>query len=145
MKKIIILAALFCTLFSTAAFAEREPVTDVEKVSQIISDYYPGISGFYEDGLINVQYLMEETLADGSTEYNIRYRFVKSYYEQAEADKILKEKYPYIYAMKRMGLIKDVGVYRIVNKDTKEIVTNVEYKRAERRMHRPMRRSHNIA
>ena len=67
MKKIIILAALFCTLFSTAAFAEREPVTDVEKVSQIISDYYPGISGFYEDGLINVQYLMEETLADGST------------------------------------------------------------------------------
>lgn len=145
MKKIIILAALFCTLFSTTAFAEREPVTDVEKISQVINDYYPGLSGFYEDGLINVQYLMEETLADGSTEYNIRYCFVKKYYDQTEADKILKEKYPYLYAMKRMGFIKDVGVYRIVNKDTKEIVTNVEYKRAERRMHRPMRRNHNVA
>ena len=145
MKKIIVIAALLCTLFSTNAFATKEPVTEEEKISQIINDYYPGLSGFYEDGLIDIEYLMEETLLDGSTEYNIRYRFVKSYYDQTEADKILKEKYPYVYAMKRMGLIKNVGVYKIVNKDTKEIVTNVEYKRVERRMHHPMRTNHNIA
>lgn len=129
MKRFVIIAALFCTLFGTAAFAAKENITDSEKITKVINDYYPGLKDYYGAGVVSVESLQEQTLADGSTEYNIKYKFVKNYYEQSEIDEVLKEQYPDIYAMKRMGVIKDVSVYRFVDKNTGKILTNVAYNR----------------
>jgi hypothetical protein len=129
MKKIMIIAALFCTMFTTNAFAMKEPVTDEEKISEVIANYYPNLKDYYEAGVISLAYLTEETLFDGSTEYNIRYKFVNSFYKEGEVDGVLKEKYPQVYAMKRMGLVKDVFAYRFVDRETGEIHTNVGYTR----------------
>lgn len=137
MKKIIVIAALLCTLFSTNAFATKEPVTEEERISQIINECYPNLREYYYDGLISVQYLMEETLSDGCTEYNIRYKFVNSYYDQSKIDGMLKEQYPSLYALKKFGAIKDVSAYRYVDRETGKILTNVSYNRVEpKRFHR---------
>ena len=125
----MIIAALFCTLFGATAFAAKTPITDEEKISEIISDYYPNLKDYYEAGVISLAFLNEETLLDGSTEYNIRYKFVNSFYKEDELDGVLKEKYPQVYAMKRMGLVKDVFAYRFVDRETGEIHTNVGYTR----------------
>ena len=143
MKKIMIIAALFCTMFTTYAFAMKEPVTDEEKISEVITNYYPNLKDYYEAGVISLAYLTEETLLDGSTEYNIRYKFINSFYKEDEIDGVLKEKYPQVYNLKRMGLVKNVYAYKFVDGETGEIRTNVGYTRnvPERRWpRRPQRR-----
>lgn len=134
MKRFAIIAALFCTLFGFNAFAAKEPVTDKQEMAQIINDYYPHLSNYYEEGVITVASISEETLLDGSTEYNVKYKFVNNFYDSAEADKILKEQYPKVYAMEKMRLIKNVKVYKCVNRNTGEILTNVIYDRNTPRM-----------
>ena len=129
MKRFMIIAALFCTMFTTNAFAMKEPVTDEEKISEVITNYYPNLKDYYEAGVISLAYLTEETLIDGSTEYNIRYKFVNSFYGEDELDTVLKEKYPQVYNLKKMGLVKDVFAYRFVDRETGEIHTNVGYTR----------------
>lgn len=128
MKRFMIIAALFCTLlFSTSAFATREPVTDEERISEIITDYYPGLKDYYEAGVISIAAVTEETLADGSTEINVRYKFVRSFYDENEVDEILKEQYPDVYRLKRFGFVKDVTVYKVVDRETGEILTKLGY------------------
>lgn len=141
MKRFIIAAV--CMLFAVAAFAMKEQVTDEEKISEVITNYYPNLKDYYEAGVISLAFLNEETLLDGSTEYNIRYKFVNSFYGEDELDGLLKEKYPQVYNLKRMGLVKDVFAYRFVDRETGEIKTNVGYTRnvPERRWtRRPHRR-----
>ena len=46
-----------------------------------------------------------------------------------EIDTVLKEQYPDIYRMKQKGVIKDVLVYRFLDKNTGEILTEVSYNR----------------
>jgi hypothetical protein len=141
MKKIMIIAALLCTMFTTNAFAMKEPVTDEEKISEVITNYYPNLKDYYEAGVISLVCLTEETLFDGSTEYNIRYKFVNSFYTEDEIDGVLKEKYPQVYNLKRMGLVKNVYAYKFVDGKTGEIRTNVGYTRnvPERRWSRRFR------
>ena len=127
MKRFII--AALCMLFAVAAFAMKEQVTDEEKISEVITNYYPNLKDYYEAGVISLAYLTEETLIDGSTEYNIRYKFVNSFYTEDEIDGVLKEKYPQVYNLKRMGLVKNVYAYKFVDGETGEIKTNVGYTR----------------
>ena len=127
MKRFII--AALCMLFAVAAFAMKEQVTDEEKISEVITNYYPNLKDYYEAGVISLAHLTEETLLDGSTEYNIRYKFVKSFYGEDEIDGVLKEKYPQVYNLKRMGLVKNVYAYKFVDGKTGEIRTNVGYER----------------
>lgn len=127
MKKIMIIAALFCTLFSTTVFAAKEQITDEQKISRVITNYYPNLKNYYEAGVIEIESLQEETLFDGSTKYDIKYKFVNNYYGNDEIDKALKERYPDVYAMKTKGVIKDVSAFRYVDKETGEILTKVAY------------------
>lgn len=129
MKKIMFIAALFCTLFSNTVFAAKEQITDEQEISKVLANYYPTLKNYYDAGVIEIESLQEETLADGETKYDIRYKFVKNYYDESEIDNVLKEQYPDVYAMKRIGMIKDVSVYRFVYKDTGDILTNVAYNR----------------
>lgn len=142
MKKIMIIAALLCTMFTTNAFAMKEPVTDEEKISEVITNYYPNLKDYYEAGVISLACLTEETLFDGSTEYNIRYKFVNSFYGEDEIDGVLREKYPQVYNLKRLGLVKNVYAYKFVDGKTGEIRTNVGYTRnvPERRWSRRLQR-----
>lgn len=71
--------------------------------------------------------LKEQTLGDGSTEYGIKYKFVKNYYDQAEIDDVLKAQFPDIYMMSKAGILKDISIYRFVDKNTGKILTNVAY------------------
>lgn len=123
----MIIAALFCTLFSTTVFAAKEQITDEQEILKVLTDYYPTLKNYYEAGVIEIESLQEETLADGETKYDIKYKLVKNYYDESEIDNVLKEQYPDIYAMKRMGVIKDVSIYKFVYQDTGDILTNVAY------------------
>lgn len=140
MKKIIFIAALFCTLFSTAAFAAKESITDEQKISKVLAEYYPTLKNYYDAGVIEIESLQEETLADGETKYDIKYKLIKNYYDESEIDNVLKEQYPDIYAMKRMGVIKDVSIFKFVYQDTGDILTNVAYNTAERNREVPRHR-----
>ena len=134
MKKLIIIAVMFCTLFGFNAFAAKEPVTDKQEMAQIINDYYPHLSNYYEEGVITVPSISEETLLDGSTEYNVKYKFVNNYCDEQETNEILKEKYPRLYGLKKMGLIKNVIAIKYADRETGEILTNVVYNRNTARM-----------
>ena len=72
-----------------------------------------------------------ETLPDGTTEYNIKYRFVRNVYEGDEKVKVLKECYPDIYALARAGLVKDVLVYKFVDQNTGQIFNQIAYNWSE--------------
>lgn len=116
---------------SIMAFAMREPVNEPERVSTVINDYYPALRDYYEAGVIDIASLTEEVLADGTTEYNIKYRFVRNVYEGAEKVKVLKECYPDIYALARAGLVKDVLVYKFVDQNTGQIFNQIAYNWSE--------------
>jgi hypothetical protein len=128
MKKISLLAALaIASFFAASAYAGQETITDSEKISSVINDCYPGLKDYYDAGVMSIESFTEETLADGSTEYDITYKFVKNYYDQDEIDNVLKEQYPDIYMMSKAGLLKDISIYRFVDKATGKILTNVAY------------------
>ncbi len=129
MKKITLLAAVIviASSFATSAFAGQNVISDKEKVSEIISNYYPELEDYYNAGVMSVESIQEETLIDGSKEYDITYKFVRSLCDREEADDILKEQYPEVYRMNKAGLLKDLSVCRYVVKDTGEILTNVSY------------------
>ena len=127
MKKIILLAATFCAFFGTSAFAAQETITNDENISKVINECYPGLKDYYEAGVMSVESLQQQTLADGSTEYDIKYKFVKNYYDQGEIEEVLREQYPDIYGMSKAGIIKDISIYRFVDKGTGKILTNVAY------------------
>ena len=126
MKKIALLLIALLT-FAVSSFAMRETVTDSEKISYVISEYYPSLARYYEEGLIQVASLTEETLLDGDTEYNIRYRFVNAYCEGKELDDVLVKKYPNEYILYKAGMIKDVSVIKYVDRETGEIETHLAY------------------
>ena len=88
---------------------------------------YPELKDYYEAGVMSIESLKEQTLGDGSTEYGIKYKFVKNYYDQAEIDEVLKEQFPDIYRMSKAGILKDISIYRFVDKNTGKILTNVAY------------------
>lgn len=143
MKKIALLLTILFGLFVSPLYAMKEPVVDEGKVSEIVHLYYPNLVEYYDEGVMDVVWLYQETLGDGSTQYDIRYKFVNNYYEGEELEKVLREQYPDIYMMRRGGFLKDVCAYKFVDKATGKILTYVAYNRAvpERRpMPRMMRR-----
>ena len=130
MKKISLLAAIaIATVFSTNAFAARETITDSEKISEIINECYPDLKAYYDSGVMSIESLQEETLGDGCTQYDLKYKFVRSILDQSEIDDVLKEQYPEVYMMNKTGLLKDLSVCRFVDKTTGDILTNVTYNR----------------
>ena len=135
MKKLVSIIAI-AMAFAVSAFAAKEPIVENEKISEVITNYYPNIANYYDEGLIKVDALTEDTLADGSTEYNIRYHFTRYQYTGEELNKILKEKYNDIYRLKIFGLVKDVTVIKYVDKETGEITEHIYYNRTRRPMHR---------
>lgn len=141
MKKIALLLTVVFSLFASNAFAMREPVTDNEKISYVISEYYPALVRYYEAGLIEVASLTEETLLDGDTEYNIRYKFVNAYCDGKELDDVLVKSYPNEYILYKAGMIKDVSVFKYVDRETGEIETHLSYNWVfpSRRPRRPFR------
>ena len=136
MKKFFIIAALFAALAFTAK-AEPETINDVEEIEFVIDNYYPHLTKYKEAGVLDVVYLNEESLYDGSTEYNIRYKFVNHYCTGEEMDNILKERRPDVYVLNNAGLLKDVCVIKYVDKNTGNIDVKVSYNwnLSQRRQH----------
>lgn len=136
MKKIaLFIVMMFASL--SLGFAMKEPVVDEAEVEKVIVEAYPHLVDYYEAGVVEVESMTEETLIDGSREYNIRYKFVNSYYDASELDGVLKKEYPWLYRMNEMGIVKVVCAFRYVDKESGEIKTHVAYKRnmPERRHH----------
>lgn len=129
MKNLFFIAAIFCTLLCGTAFASDGTIRDEKEISEIISNYYQGLKDYYDSGLIRVESLNETTLFDGSKEYKIKYKYVKNFYDQSEIDGVLMKEFPRLYSLKKMGLVKDVCVYRYVDKETGEIRTDTAYNR----------------
>lgn len=143
MKKIFLLIATAIALFfSTSANAAKEPVTDIEKIHTIIDECYPNLKGYYDAGVMNVVFLNEETLSDGSTEYNIRYKFVNEYYSEGEIAGLLEKEYPNEFILYKAGLLKDVSAFKYVDKETGNIETHLSYNWKFPVRRRPMRHMH---
>ena len=131
MKKMILAIAIaFATIFT--ANAAKEPVTDEFKVIEVIEDYYPHLMNYFSEGVLEIASLTEDELLDGSTEYNLKYRFVPYHLTEDELNVLLKSDYTNLYYMKRFGLIKDVSAIRFVDKNTGEVLTKVSYNNVER-------------
>ena len=132
MKKMILaIATIFAMMFS--ANAAKEPVTDEFKVVEVIETVYPHLMNYFQEGVLEIASLTEETLADGETEYNIKYKLVNYHLTESELNELLKKDYTNLYYMKRFGLIKDVSAIKFVDKNTGKILTHVAYNRGDRR------------
>lgn len=143
MKKIFLLIATAIALFfSTSANAAKEPVTDAEKIQHIITDYYPNLKSYYDAGVMSIVFLNEETLGDGSTEYNIRYKFSNEYYQESEIAGLLEREYPNEFILYKAGLLKDVSAFKYVDKETGNIETHLSYNWKFPVRRRPMRHMH---
>ena len=129
MKKFFFIAAAAFMFFGVSAFAAKDVVTDNDEILTLIEEYFPGIKDYYDEGVIKVDRVEEENLMDGTTECVVYYKLVKNFYDQDEIDEVLKEQFPNIYMMKKRGVIKDVAVYKFLDKSTGEIVTDVAYSR----------------
>lgn len=129
MKKFVLVITIMLSLISVSAFAAKEPVIEEEKISEIINECYPDLKDYYEAGVLSIESLTEQFLADGSTEYDIKYKFINNYYEGEELTDVLKEQYPDLYAMNEAGLVKDVSIYKFVDKATGKIFNYVAYNR----------------
>ena len=137
MKKMILAMAMaFAAIFS--ANAMRTPINDEEKVIEVIQDYYPHLLNYFAEGVMEIGSLTEEILADGETEYNIRYKFVNYRLNDGELNSLLKTKYPEIFYGRQFGFLKDVTAIRYVDKETGEIKTKVVYNKNDRPRRRPM-------
>ena len=137
MKKMILAMAMaFAAIFS--ANAMRTPINDEEKVIEVIQDYYPHLINYFAEGVMEIGSLTEEILADGETEYNIRYKFVNYRLNDGELNSLLKTKYPEIFYGRQFGFLKDVTAIRYVDKETGEIKTKVVYNKNDRPRRRPM-------
>ena len=137
MKKMILAMAMaFAAIFS--ANAMRTPINDEEKVIEVIQDYYPHLINYFAEGVMEIGSLTEEILADGETEYNIRYRFVNYRLNDGELNSLLKTKYPEIFYGRQFGFLKDITAIRYVDKETGEIKTKVVYNKNDRPRRRPM-------
>ena len=137
MKKMILAMAMaFAAIFS--ANAMRTPINDEEKVIDVIQDYYPHLLNYFADGVMEIGSLTEEILADGETEYNIRYKFVNYRLNDGELNSLLKAKYPEIFYGRQFGFLKDVTAIRYVDKETGEIKTKVVYNKNNRPRRRQM-------
>lgn len=134
MKKMI-LAIVMAFVMMFSANATREPVTDEFKMIDVIENYYPHLKTYFAEGVIKVASLTEETLADGRTEYNIRYKYVNNLLNEDELDSLLRSEYPNIYRMMKFGVVKDVSAIKFVDQQTGEIQTKVSYNRNTRRGH----------
>lgn len=140
MKKIALLFAILFGMFVSPLYAMKEPVVDEGRIESVIEEAYPHLVDYYEAGLVEVVSMTEETLIDGSKEYNIRYRFVRNYCEdEKEIEGILREKYPRVFGMLRMGLLSDVHVWKYVDQESGEIETGMMYNFREPRRHFGMR------
>ena len=138
MKKLLSVIAI-AMAFAFTAFAGNYPIVNEEEISEVITNYYPNLSDYYGQGVIKVDALTEDTLADGSTEYNIKYHFVRYQYTGEEFTNVLKEKYYDLYRLSQHGLVKDIVIMKYVNKDTGEIEDHIYYTmvwRPRQRFHR---------
>lgn len=130
MKKIVTLLIALLVLSVSSVFGMRTPIVDEGEIREVVELYYPHLKDYYDRGLLQVGSLSEETLADGSMEYNIRYRFVRAWVEDIdEMERIVEKEYPVIYLMRESGLVKDVKVYRYVEKESGEILTGITFER----------------
>lgn len=130
MKKFVLVITIMLSLISVSAYASKESVVESKEVSEIINECYPNLKDYYEAGVLSIESLTRQTLGDGSTEYDIRYKFVNNYYEGEELTKVLKEQYPDLYMMSKAGLVKDVSIYRFVDRATGKILNYVAYNRS---------------
>ena len=137
MKKFVLVIGIMLSLISTSAYAAKESIVKEEVISSVIDECYPNLKVYYEAGLLNIKSLTVETLLDGSTEYDIRYNFTKSFCKSEEAEKILKEEYPILYRLNEDGFIKDVMVYKYVDKTTGEILSQPVFNKGDREIKFP--------
>ena len=130
MKKFYLLMAALVGLVvvscGTAKYTSQETITDEAKVSQIINEYYPKLQEYLDAGVVQVASVKEQTLADGETQYDVKYKFINNYYEEEELTALLKDRYPDIYWGQKVGRVKDVVAYKFVD-DKGNIATNVSY------------------
>ena len=136
MKKIYLVLVMMVSLLvascGTAKYTSQAVITDQAKVEQVIKDYYPALQEYKDAGVIQIASVKEQTLADGETQYDVRYKFINNYYEGEELVALLKEKYPDVYKMYQLGMIKDVQAYKFVD-DNGNVVNNVSYNRVRHR------------
>lgn len=109
------------------------------KLYEVLAEYCPELKAYVDAGVVSIESVVEEDLFDGDVRYDIRYRYVRNFYEGEELADVLREAYPEVYGMWRTGVIKDVVAYSYVDRESGEIVTGVAYRQPRRRMGRFVR------
>lgn len=112
---LIIAVSLLVSSCSVFRYSSQSTITDQDQISQIIKEYYPALQEYQDEGVIKIASVKEQTLGSGETQYDVKYQFVNNYYEGEELVNLLKEKYPDVYKMYQVGMIKDLVAYKFVD------------------------------
>ena len=127
---VLIVCCLFLSSCGTANYVAGSGVYGSESVEYVLSNYYPGLYEYYKEGVLSVRSIKEITLSDGSIDYNVKYKFVKYYYNtHAERMEVVQKLYPELYQMYLNGVIDINSVYKCVDKTTGKIKYRVSYNR----------------
>lgn len=133
MKKVlaVIVALLFVvTSCGTSHYVSQRTVLEMDEISYVLYNYYPQLHEYYMEGVLAVTSLKEATLADGTKDYKVKYRFIKYHYPNFN-DRMdaLREYYPEIYDMYVSGVIELTSFYKYVDRNTGLIRHHVSFRR----------------
>ncbi len=107
-------------------YADGSP--DSERAGIILHDYYPQLYEYYIEGVLRVNSLRHVTLADGTTDYEVRYKLVRYYYPTHTARLSAVETYlPELFNLYIHGMVSIGSVWKYVDPSTGRIMHQAKY------------------
>ena len=120
--------ALLLTACGASQYISQRYVDEIDQISTVLANHYPQLYQYYLEGVMEVTYLKEVELQDGTFDYKLKYKFTRYYFNTYE-EKIeaLRTYYPQIYQMYISGAIVIRSIYKYVDKYTGEICCHVSW------------------
>lgn len=132
MKKFWLFVMLIIMLAScgSSRYLSSRSVREMDEISYVLANYYPQLHTYYMEGVLDVDYIREVTLEDGTVDYKVKYHFIKYYYSNhADMMETLKQHFPELYQLYVSGSIEINSLYKYVEKSTGKIRYHCSYGR----------------
>ena len=72
--------ASLLTACGASQYISQRYVDEIDQISSVLANHYPQLYQYYLDGVMNVTYLKEVVLPDGTVDYKLKYRFTRYYF-----------------------------------------------------------------
>lgn len=133
MKKFLLTLMMMLTVLvscGTTNYVSRRTVNEMDEISYVLANYYPQLHEYYMEGVMDVDYMKEVVLEDGTVDYKIKYHFMRYYYKNySDRIEALKLHFPELYQMYVSGVIEINSLYKYVEKKSGIIRHHCSYSR----------------